>query len=431
MRVLASSLRDYRESAAAFSRPARWFLLATFLSWVGHGVHSVLFNLYLRDLGFREAFIGSAVSWGGIGLALAALPGGLLADRWGRRRTLLLGGAFDGIGLLSRSLATTPEAILAASFVAGVGQSLLAVAAAPFLTEHSAARERTLLFSSFFAIELLAGVAGSLLGGWLPGLADVLPEMLHPAPLAASRLTLVAGGMIGLASLIPLLALRGAREAPIVHVDQPGQRRAIGQLLPIGVNAFLIGAGAGLVIPFMNLYFAQRFDCSSGQIGVFFSVAQISTAIAALAGPAIARRFGKLRTATAAELLSLPFLVSLGAENHLGVAVAAFWLRATLMQASIPLASAFVMEVLPASLRARATSLMNLVWNIGWAASATLSGAVIQRFGYAVPFYATAVLYAIAATYFYLSFRRYPETGGDVKWPDEAKGVRGPGPVSE
>ena len=77
-----------------------------------------------------------------------------------------------------------------------------------------------------------------------------------------------------------------------------------------------------------------------------------------------------------------------------------FWLRATLMQAGTPLINAFVMESLPPALRARASSLNNTVWNAGWAASATLSGLIIQRFGYAVPFYITAVLYATAALTF-------------------------------
>src|SRR5207249_6819900 len=125
-----------------------------------------------------------------------------------------------------------------------------------------------------------------------------------------------------------------------------------------------------------------RVQCSSGQIGVFFSLAQIFTAVVSLLGPAVARRFGKLKTATASELLSLPFLVTLGAERHLAVAVVAFWLRATMMQSSSPLLQAFVMETLPPALRARSSSLTNMVWNAGWATSATLAGIIIQRFGY-------------------------------------------------
>ena len=90
-------------------------------------------------------------------------------------------------------------------------------------------------------------------------------------------------------------------------------------------------------------------------------------------------------------------------------------------------------KTLPPGLRARSTSLNNLVWNIGWAASATLSGVVIQRFGYAVPFYVTATLYAAAAAYFYLSFRG--RAGAEIQRPvplsEEAKGQRGEGPFTE
>ena len=182
----------------------------------------------------------------------------------------------------------------------------------------------------------------------------------------------------------------------------------------------------------MNLYFAVRFHCSSAQIGSFFSLSQLVTAAAAMAAPVIARRFGKLATAAALQLLSLPFLVTLGAEKKLGIAVAAFCARATLMQASSPLLQAFVMETLPAERRARSTSLNNLVWNVGWAASATLSGWIIQQFGYAVPFYITATLYGVATIYFYLAFRGRPAASErPVLLTEEAKGNRGEGPFTE
>jgi predicted MFS family arabinose efflux permease len=123
--------------------------------------------------------------------------------------------------------------------------------------------------------------------------------------------------------------------------------------------------------------------------------------------------------------------VTLGAEHRLSVAAVSFWLRATLMQGSTPLIQTFVMEAMPPPLRARATSLINLVWNVGWAVSATLAGTVIERFGYAMPFYATATLYFIAATTFWLAFRRLPEQGGDVHLSEEAKGRRGDGVSSD
>jgi MFS family permease len=422
---------DYRDAVALFSRPARLFLLTELLAWICHGVFAVVFNLYLLEAGYRESFVGQAISMNGLGMALAALPAGLLADRWGRRRCLLLGAALDAVAQLARGTLLDPGAILAGSFVAGCGQALLAIAAAPFITEHSSPRERTHLFTTFFATTLLAGVVGSVLGGEIPTLLAHLEGALRPDRLHAYRAALWTGGLLNAAASLPLLRLRGMVEPALSHSRVAADAAARRRLVPIGLNAFLIGAGAGLVIPFMNLYFARRFACSSAQIGVFFSMAAVFTAAASLLGPALARRFGMLRTAVAAQLLSLPFLVTLGAEHQLGVAVAAFWMRATLMQASTPLVQAFVMEALPTSLRARSTSLITLVWNCGWAVSATLSGVIIQRFGFDVPFYITAVLYALAATTFYLAFRGAPEGAPRPRMPEEAEGRHGEGPLTE
>lgn len=420
----AAGLRDFREAARAFSRPARHYLLAELLAWTGNGVFAVLFNLLLVESGLSEAFVGRALSVSGLGLALAALPAGWVAERHGRLRCLRAGAALFAGGLLVRALFPQPAAILFAGFLVGVGQAGLQIAGAPFLTEHSSARERTHLFTTFFATALLAGVAGNALGGSLPHAL----RALAPIELAtAYRVTLLLGALVAAAAVWPLLRLRGLPDAPLVHDDTPVPPEAKRRLAPIALNFLLVGFGAGLVIPFMNLYFANRHHCSSLQIGVFFSFAQVFTALASLVGPALARRFGKLRTAVASELLSLPFLVTLGLETGLPVAVAAFWLRATFMQAASPLIQAFVMEALPPALRARSTSLNNLVWNIGWAVSATLAGSMIQWFGYEVPFFCTAALYLIAALTFYAAFRGQRESEREVLLSEEAKGLRGEG----
>lgn len=400
---------EYRDAVTAFSRPARLFLLCDLLAWTAAGIHQVLYNLYLMEGGYAEGFVGQAISANAIGLAAAALPAGWLADRWGRRRTLMLGVACEAAGLLVRSIFLASGTIMAGSLITGVGQALILIAAAPFITEHSTPRERTHLFTAFFAVSLSAGVVGSLLGGLLPWGVLQLPAGAQPSTLVAYRLTLLFGAALSLAALWPLVRMGDLDETPAASDPEPIDARTRRRLVPIALNAFLLGSGAGLVIPFMNLYFAKRFDCSSAQIGTFFSVAQIITAAAALLGPPIARRFGKLRTATVFELCSVPFLVTLGAESRLSIAVGAFWLRAMLMQASTPLHQAFIMEALPRRLRARSMSINSTLWHTGWAASASLAGLIIERFGYAIPFYVTAVLYTSAALLMYFAFRRLDE----------------------
>jgi len=343
----------------------------------------------------------------------------------------VLGAVIEAIAFTLRAGVLHPAVILTASFVAGMAQSALAIAAAPFLSEHSTSRERTHLFSVFFATELVASVCGDLIGGWVPSLANATAWGAAAGALVRYRVALLLGAACGLSSILAVLAMRGVAESPIRKTRAFADPAARRRILPIAVEAVLIGVGAGLVIPFMNLYFATRFACSSAQIGVFFSFAQILTACAALVGPVLARRFGALNTATAFQLLSLPFLVTLGAEKHLAVAVGAFWFRATLMQASTPLINSLVMEAMPPDLRARAASLANLLWNGGWALSATASGILIQTFGYAVPFYVTAVLYAIASLFFFFSYRGIAADLRRAQLSEEAKGLRGEGPLTE
>src|SRR5262245_22443819 len=233
MAHLRSAWHEYLEAVRAFSRPARLYLLTELLAWTGHGVFQVLFNLYLVAGGFTESFVGQAISLNALGLALTAMPAGILADRWGRRRCLLLGAALDGAGMVARSALLSPGLILGASFMAGTGQALLAIAAAPFLTEHSSTRERTHLFSAFFATALAAGVAGSVLGGWIPWALQGLPAGLRPDTLHGYRIALLVGAVLGLGAMVPLLRLSGLAEANFTSDAATTGRETVRTLVPI------------------------------------------------------------------------------------------------------------------------------------------------------------------------------------------------------
>lgn len=411
MSPIRAAWGEYAGAARAFSRPARLVLVAAALAWAGRSIQSVLFNLYLASAGFQEAFIGRALGVTGLGLALAALPAGVVADRWGGRRCLMLGAAVEGIGAIARAAAPGPAAILAACALTGAGQSLFAVAAVPFLAEHSSARERTHLLSALVAASLLASVAGNALGGALPAALSQLLPVLAAGSVPAYRAALLAGGACTLAALLPLRRLEPERKRAAAREPVPPDQAR--RLRPIALNFLLVGCGAGLVIPFMNLYFKSRFGCSSAQIGGYFAIAGLAMAAATLLAPALARRLGTLRAAVATELASIPFLLTLSTEASLTAAVVAYWLRAMLMNAGTPLLNSLVMESLPPVLRARASGVNTLVFNLGWAACAAGAGVLIQRFGWTAPFYLTAALYTTAAVTFYMSFRdAAPGTGG-------------------
>lgn len=138
---------------------------------------------------------------------------------------------------------------------------------------------------------------------------------------------------------------------------------------------------------------------------------------------------GRFREQFIGNIISLPFLLTLGVERYLPFAVVAFWLRSAFMNMGGPISSSFMMELVPEDRRATASSLAGMSWNLTWAASASASGWIMQRYGYEIPFFITAFLYAVAAMSFYMMFgarESGEKRGGKGDKVEKSKGDRKP-----
>ena len=82
-------------------------------------------SLIRADLGLTLTQAGSFLSAYYIGPVSMSLFAGMLADRWGTARTLVLGQALIAVGLLAASAAPTYGAFIALMIVAGVGYGTL------------------------------------------------------------------------------------------------------------------------------------------------------------------------------------------------------------------------------------------------------------------------------------------------------------------
>ncbi len=69
----------------------------------------------------------------------------------------------------------------------------------------------------------------------------------------------------------------------------------------------LIGFGAGLVLPYVNVFISRKLGVDTAVVGVIQSFSQGATALAALLSPVLADRFG--RVATCRTLIGPSFLL--------------------------------------------------------------------------------------------------------------------------
>ncbi len=416
-----NTLREYLSNVRRFSPEARLYLLTSMLQGTAHGVFQLFFNFYILSLGYRRDFLGVLISVPALTALGMALLAGYLSDLIGRKRTFLLGGFLSAVAQLGMLLVPTPTGLIAASVLRGVGMSLFSVTAAPFLMEHSSEAERTHLFSFSSGISTMSAFLGNFVGGYLPTLV-ALQLGVEPTSSPAYAWSLGLTSIVSLLALLPLVWLR--LDKPLVHQDPRAplrvlwqNRESMGRLL---VPSLVLSLGAGMLMPFMNVFFRFRYGMTDEAIGSLFGFGSLAMGVAILIAPILAERWGKARTVVITQGVAIFFLVLLGFVPHVGVAMVAYFFRLALMNLSGPVYQTMVMEEAEAESRGMAASLYSMIWNLGRAVSPSVSGPLQELYGFDPVFMTTILSYALSVFLVHRWFVRGREAHPQVALQTEA-----------
>lgn len=388
-----------------FSRNARLFLIGIFFAGFNWAVFWVLLNLYFKELGFTEDLIGQVLSFTAWGMAIVSVPAAMIIPRVSIKKILIFSVVLAGFFYLLQATLVVRIQLLLASLLLGMSATVARVAAAPFMMQNSTSKERTYLFSLHFGIYLVAGIVGSLGGGQLPGMFS----NLGISGALAFRYALYVSVGMGLLSVIPFVMIK-QKKAP----DEPSRvktawnRKLLAKkgslLFKLCFPFFVVGMGAGFVIPFLNLYFRDRFGIPAGTIGTYFAIQQISMLGGILSGPVLSKRFGMIKTVVFTQLASIPFMLVLAFTYYLPAAVVAFVFRASLMNMGQPISTNFAMEKVKEKEQALTNALLMLSWTGSWAVSANLGGRLIKAYAFTPPLLITVGLYVTSSILYYIFF---------------------------
>ena len=239
--------------------------------------------------------------------------------------------------------------------------------------------------------------------------------------------TLVAsGGLIAALSIVPVLAIR---PVPVARgrLAPPTRNDLLRRFLLIEM---LFGLGAGSFLPFLNLFFTDRFAVPFDALGLLLGVLALSGSVGALVhGRFLAPRLGGIRAVVSAELLSLPFALTAAFSGQLAIAVPALAARHFLMYGATGTMNAFQLSSFSPAERAGANAVLALSWSAASAVGAVISGATRSALGASTGF--TVNLAALVACYGLAAIFTWRLFSGHEPRGDRVAGVTvAPGPDS-
>ena len=422
----------WRHQIFHYHRNVYLMLLFTLGKGLQLGIAALTTNLYLYALGYRSEFLGLVTAVPAVGAALAAVPTGMLADRWGRRPLLLWSGILNPFALAAIGLTTNPALIVGASLMNGLLSGGYWVTNLPVLTESTSDDQRVgvLALNSFLLLGV--GALGSLVGGLVP---VFVATILHTSAssVVPLRWGVLSSGIIVALPVVPLfwleerVAAHAADSAEVTDaaldaaptdtlsvsapavaepVDPEGRRATAKLFAKLLIPDVLFTTSQGAVIGLLQVYLHLRFGLGPGAIGVLYTGAGLIGGAMALTSPRVARRWGGLRTAILMQYLSAPAMLLTGLAPVFGLAVAGELARNIFRGFFDPVYASFAMSRVSRRLRATLSGSYSVTWAIGATIGPSVAGILQQRISLSGGFFLGAACVTLSATLLWRFFGR-------------------------
>jgi MFS family permease len=327
--------------------------------------------LYLvRERGFDADEAGGVVALYGLGLLLAGPLGGALADRIGRRRTMLVGLCSGGACVATIGFVRDPVALSALAFLSALTGDIYRPAAQAAVADVVAPADRARAYGLiYWAVNL----------GWAISLSV--------AGFVAER-SMLALFLADAATSLAFAAIVSARFPETRPPERVSTSVLTGLVRVFRDRAYLafLALHLGVLLVFTQFQLAAPLDYAAHGVGpVAFSLLMGLNGLGVVVlQPLIAPRLPAFDGARVLALSTLLIGVGYGLNTFAG-SIPAYLLGALLYTTGevlgFPVASAIVADLAPPDLRGRYQGAFSMVWGTAFTLSPLLGGEVLHRLG--------------------------------------------------
>lgn len=380
---------------------------------------NVVFTIYLYQLGYSTVTIGLVISTAYASSALLTLLWGFLADRYGRKKILVLLTILtivsNSIYIFFSHLFFIFLAVIVANVGAG-GSGGGGQGGGPFnsveqalLAEKCTPENRNRIFATSAFVGSLMGSLGALVSG--------LPEYLQDSwkwQAVTSYKPLFA--LTILFSVVLIFSYSSVTEHHVARKREKKISRQSGIFVTkLSLLGMVDNLGAGLIGPLVAYWFFLRFGVELKSLGFMFSLSYLFAALSFLAAPVIARHIGVVRTMAFSHGAASVIYLLLPLAPSFWIAAAMLIGRSFLAYMDSPLRSSFVMGIVKPEERGSAAGITTLSRHVPMSVSPTLSAYLMQTFALSVPMFLGGALQLAHDIVFYRLFR-------NTKPPEEQSG---------
>jgi len=392
-------------------RDAWLICVAALLRSTTVGLVGVVLALYLGAEGLSVAETGLVIGVGLVGSAVMTAIVSVAADRFGRRRTLILASLLMAFGYVALVISHRMSTLLPAAFFGmlnGMGRDRgPAGALEQAMLPETVSPDRRTWMLAWYNVTLDTGHALGAIAALTP---TMLARQLRIGMDAAHQLTFLMCGGAMLVALVPYAMISAEVEIPrtlnsrtLAPID--ARTKAIVAKLAVLFGLDSIGGGF-LSSALIAYWFFQRYGLSETQLAGLFFVARGLNAVSHVGAAWMAQRIGLLNTMVLTHLPSSVLLMLAPAAPSATIASGLFLGREALVEMDVPTRQSYVMAIVPPHARSFASGVTNLVRTIGWAAGPSIAGVVMQHVVLGGPLLIGGALKMTYDVLLYRSFRR-------------------------